>query len=240
MISGKQDSWHFLTKNVHIFLAVTLINQHQYLARSCQRCYSWQHMEAMRWIVLNPYIGLIMILNNHVHIIECKICTLWQNFSRSVKYGSFFLVWFRKSGTGVVFCCSWILQGCKREQEFIQYGPGFERLVYFWDTKLDHICAIFCLMYLKGQIIFFSIQVNIMIYSWFSGNIRVYCRIRPSFSNESKTVIDFFGEDGSLVILDPLKPQKDGRKVFQFNRLFGPTATQGNITWNSSNLWLLH
>uniref|UniRef100_A0A2N9IFI7 Kinesin motor domain-containing protein n=1 Tax=Fagus sylvatica TaxID=28930 RepID=A0A2N9IFI7_FAGSY len=61
------------------------------------------------------------------------------------------------------------------------------------------------------------------------GNIRVYCRIRPSFSNESKTVIDFFGEDGSLVILDPLKPQKDGRKVFQFNRLFGPTATQDEV-----------
>uniref|UniRef100_A0A2N9IWA2 Kinesin motor domain-containing protein n=1 Tax=Fagus sylvatica TaxID=28930 RepID=A0A2N9IWA2_FAGSY len=61
------------------------------------------------------------------------------------------------------------------------------------------------------------------------GNIRVYCRIRLSFSNESKTVIDFFGEDGSLVILDPLKPQKDGRKVFQFNRLFGPTATQDEV-----------
>nr|POE46628.1 kinesin-like protein kin-14l [Quercus suber] len=58
------------------------------------------------------------------------------------------------------------------------------------------------------------------------GNIRVYCRIRPSFSYEAKTVIDFVGDDGSLVILDPLKPQKDGRKVFQFNRVFGPAATQ--------------
>ena len=29
------------------------------------------------------------------------------------------------------------------------------------------------------------------------------------------------------MILDPLKPQKDGRKVFQFNRVFGPRATQG-------------
>ena len=50
------------------------------------------------------------------------------------------------------------------------------------------------------------------------------------FSNEAKTVIDFIGEDGSLVILHPLKPQKYGRKVFQFNRVFGPTATQGNVT----------
>lgn len=40
-------------------------------------------------------------------------------------------------------------------------------------------------------------------------------------------MVDYIGEDGSLVVLDPLKPQKDGRKVFQFNRVFGPTATQG-------------
>ena len=79
-----------------------------------------------------------------------------------------------------------------------------------------------------------------MIYSWFSGNVRVYHRIRPSFSNEAKTLIDFIGEDGSLVILHPLKLQKYGMKVFQFNRVFGPTATQGNVTWDSSNLLLLH
>ncbi|KAL6141392.1 hypothetical protein ACLB2K_059680 [Fragaria x ananassa] len=61
------------------------------------------------------------------------------------------------------------------------------------------------------------------------GNIRVYCRIRPAFSCESKNVIDFIGEDGSLVILDPTKPQKDGRKLFQFNQVFGPAATQDDV-----------
>lgn len=61
------------------------------------------------------------------------------------------------------------------------------------------------------------------------GNIRVYCRIRPAFSAEARNVVDFIGEDGSLVVLDPLKPQKDGRKIFQFNRMFGPTATQEEI-----------
>lgn len=61
----------------------------------------------------------------------------------------------------------------------------------------------------------------------YSGNIRVYCRIRPSFVAEAKNVIDFIGEDGSLVLLDPSKPYKDGRKFFNFNRVFGPTAAQG-------------
>lgn len=75
----------------------------------------------------------------------------------------------------------------------------------------------------------FDNDEDLILVKFSSGNIRVYCRIRPSFSCESKNVIDFIGEDGSLVILDPLKPQKDGRKVFHFNQVFGPTATQGTV-----------
>ncbi|KAM3269344.1 hypothetical protein P3S67_030226 [Capsicum chacoense] len=61
------------------------------------------------------------------------------------------------------------------------------------------------------------------------GNIRVYCRIRPAFDAEAKTVVDFIGEDGSLVVIDPLKPWKDGRKIFEFNRVFGSSATQEDV-----------
>ncbi|GMP86775.1 hypothetical protein CsSME_00039427 [Camellia sinensis var. sinensis] len=61
------------------------------------------------------------------------------------------------------------------------------------------------------------------------GNIRVYCRIRPAFSAKARNVIDVIGEDGSLVVLDPLKTQKDGRKVFQFDHVFRQTATQDEI-----------
>ncbi|KAK4412935.1 Kinesin-like protein KIN-14L [Sesamum alatum] len=60
------------------------------------------------------------------------------------------------------------------------------------------------------------------------GNIRVYCRIRPVFNPEEQNVIDFIGENGSLVVVDP-KPLKDGKKLFQFNRVFGPTATQDEV-----------
>ncbi|XP_027917080.1 kinesin-like protein KIN-14L isoform X2 [Vigna unguiculata] len=61
------------------------------------------------------------------------------------------------------------------------------------------------------------------------GNIRVYCRIRPSFRAESRNIVDFIGEDGSLFILDPSKTLRDGRKLFQFNRVFGPTAGQDEV-----------
>ncbi|GAB2221620.1 hypothetical protein Droror1_Dr00012805 [Drosera rotundifolia] len=60
------------------------------------------------------------------------------------------------------------------------------------------------------------------------GNIRVYCRIRPIFDAKANNVIDFIGEDGSVVVVDPSKPQKD-RRHFQFNRVYGPTATQDEV-----------
>ncbi|KAJ0100452.1 hypothetical protein Patl1_20469 [Pistacia atlantica] len=61
------------------------------------------------------------------------------------------------------------------------------------------------------------------------GNIRVYCRIRPVFRADTKSTIEFIGEDGSLVISDPSKPQKDGKKVFQFNHVFSPAARQDEV-----------
>ncbi|KAL9255675.1 Kinesin-like protein, partial [Drosera capensis] len=60
------------------------------------------------------------------------------------------------------------------------------------------------------------------------GNVRVYCRIRPIFDAKANNVIDFIGEDGSVVVVDPSKPQKD-RRHFQFNRVYGPTATQDEV-----------
>ncbi|XP_010527345.1 PREDICTED: kinesin-like protein KIN-14G isoform X2 [Tarenaya hassleriana] len=61
------------------------------------------------------------------------------------------------------------------------------------------------------------------------GSIRVYCRVRPIFNSDWKGVVDFIGEDGSLVVLDPSKTQKDARKMFRFNQVFGPSATQDDV-----------
>ncbi|XP_057745135.1 kinesin-like protein KIN-14L [Arachis stenosperma] len=54
------------------------------------------------------------------------------------------------------------------------------------------------------------------------GNIRVYCKIRPTFQAKSKNIIDFIGEDGSVFSLDPSKTLKDGRKLFHFSRDIDP------------------
>lgn len=80
---------------------------------------------------------------------------------------------------------------------------------------------------------FLAINVIIGIISGnsFSGNIRVFCRIRPLINSESISSIEHIGNDGSIMVCDPLKPQTT-RKIFQFNKIFGPTTTQGNMGVN--------
>ncbi|THF93863.1 hypothetical protein TEA_025363 [Camellia sinensis var. sinensis] len=60
------------------------------------------------------------------------------------------------------------------------------------------------------------------------GNIRVYCRIRPFLPGQSKkhTTIEYIGENGELVVANPLKQGKDSHRLFKFNKVFGPAATQ--------------
>ena len=63
------------------------------------------------------------------------------------------------------------------------------------------------------------------------GNIRVYCRIRPFLPGQcqKKTTIEYIGENGELVVANPLKQGKDSHRLFKFNKVFSPAATQGFI-----------
>ncbi|XP_014508699.1 kinesin-like protein KIN-14J isoform X2 [Vigna radiata var. radiata] len=63
------------------------------------------------------------------------------------------------------------------------------------------------------------------------GNIRVYCRIRPFLpgQNQSHTTIEFVGDDGELVVSNPLKQGKENRKLFKFNKVFGQATSQEEV-----------
>ncbi|URE23200.1 KISc [Musa troglodytarum] len=67
------------------------------------------------------------------------------------------------------------------------------------------------------------------------GNIRVFCRIRPIFKFEAKSCIEYIGNDGSLMVFDPCKSQNT-RKIFQFNKVFGPATTQGEVYKETQSL----
>lgn len=61
-----------------------------------------------------------------------------------------------------------------------------------------------------------------------TGNIRVYCRVRPFLPGQptglcTAEVID----EQTLLILTPAKNGK-GKKLFTFNKVFGPSASQGD------------
>ncbi|XP_060180436.1 kinesin-like protein KIN-14I [Lycium barbarum] len=61
------------------------------------------------------------------------------------------------------------------------------------------------------------------------GSIRVYCRVRPFLPGQSNcgTSVDHI-EDGTITISIPSKNGK-GRKSFNFNKVFGSGATQGEV-----------
>lgn len=63
------------------------------------------------------------------------------------------------------------------------------------------------------------------------GNIRVYCRIRPFLpgQNKKQTTIEYMGENGELVVANPTKHGKDSHRLFKFNKVFGPTASQEEV-----------
>ncbi|KAG6391112.1 hypothetical protein SASPL_148861 [Salvia splendens] len=60
------------------------------------------------------------------------------------------------------------------------------------------------------------------------GNIRVYCRVRPFLSGQSakQTTMQYLGENGELVVMNPSKPGKESHRLFKFNKVFGPASTQ--------------
>nr|KYP71278.1 Kinesin-4 [Cajanus cajan] len=62
------------------------------------------------------------------------------------------------------------------------------------------------------------------------GNIRVYCRVRPFLGGQPSHYSSVSNvEEGSISIITPSKYGKEGKKTFNFNRAFGPSATQGEV-----------
>ncbi|KAL0310918.1 UNVERIFIED_CONTAM: Kinesin-like protein KIN-14F [Sesamum angustifolium] len=63
------------------------------------------------------------------------------------------------------------------------------------------------------------------------GTIRVYCRVRPFISGQSngQSTVDYIGENGNIMIVNPQKQGRDARRVFSFNKVFGMNVTQYQI-----------
>lgn len=67
--------------------------------------------------------------------------------------------------------------------------------------------------------------------SFIAGTIRVYCRVRPFLPGQSnrQSTVDYIGETGNIMIVNPFKQGKDSRRVFTFNKVFDTDVTQGTL-----------
>ncbi|KAK7396924.1 hypothetical protein VNO78_18087 [Psophocarpus tetragonolobus] len=62
------------------------------------------------------------------------------------------------------------------------------------------------------------------------GSIRVYCRVRPFFPGQSNHLSAVENiEDGTITVNIPSKNGKGRRSSFNFNKVFGPSATQAEV-----------
>ncbi|CAH9088386.1 unnamed protein product [Cuscuta europaea] len=63
------------------------------------------------------------------------------------------------------------------------------------------------------------------------GNIRVYCRIRPFLpgQKDKQTIVEYIGDNGELIVVNPSKQGKEGRRSFKFNTVYGQSATQAQV-----------
>lgn len=43
---------------------------------------------------------------------------------------------------------------------------------------------------------------------------------------DQRSTVDHIGENGEIMIVNPQKQGKEGRKMFSFNKIFGPNASQ--------------
>ncbi|XP_047311253.1 kinesin-like protein KIN-14I [Impatiens glandulifera] len=68
------------------------------------------------------------------------------------------------------------------------------------------------------------------------GSIRVYCRVRPFLNGQSNYLssVDFI-EEGTISISTPSKHGK-AQKTFNFNKAFGPSATQAEVFSDTQQL----
>ncbi|KAL1188072.1 Kinesin-like protein KIN-14F [Cardamine amara subsp. amara] len=62
------------------------------------------------------------------------------------------------------------------------------------------------------------------------GTIRVYCRVRPFLQGQDmQSTVDYIGENGNIIIANPFKQEKETRKIFAFNKVFGQSVSQEQI-----------
>ncbi|KAF3788889.1 Kinesin [Nymphaea thermarum] len=116
-------------------------------------------------------------------------------------------------------------QAAKKEVLYMQRG---------WLEEISNLSVSFKRLADAAEKYYMVLDENRKLYNEvqdLKGNIRVYCRTRPFLPGETgdKSIIDYIGDDGDLLVSNPSKPGRDGQHMFKFNKVFGPSATQEEV-----------
>jgi hypothetical protein len=62
----------------------------------------------------------------------------------------------------------------------------------------------------------------------------------PKTQPDQRSTVDHIGENGEIMIMNPEKQGKDGRKIFSFNKIFAPNVSQCTSSNFSQFLFLMY
>lgn len=61
---------------------------------------------------------------------------------------------------------------------------------------------------------------------WISGNIKIFCRVRPLFEEEGLSIVEF-PDDSTIRVSTGDDMISNPKKDFEFDRVYGPHVGQG-------------
>lgn len=117
----------------------------------------------------------------------------------------------------------------------------FQQAQLTWDQELKRIEHHTKSLEVASSSYYKVLEENRLLYNQvqdLKGAIRVYCRVRPFLHGQSdgQSSIDYIGENGNIMIVNPQKQGKEARRVFNFNKVFATNVTQEQIYLDSQPL----
>ncbi|EFH51941.1 hypothetical protein ARALYDRAFT_484877 [Arabidopsis lyrata subsp. lyrata] len=120
------------------------------------------------------------------------------------------------------------------KSNFVETRSQVKQMQSEWQKELQRIVHHVKAMEVTSSSYHKVLEENRLLYNEvqdLKGTIRVYCRVRP-FLQEQKdmqSTVDYIGENGNIIINNPFKQEKDARKIFAFNKVFGQNVSQEQI-----------
>ncbi|WVZ79818.1 hypothetical protein U9M48_027352 [Paspalum notatum var. saurae] len=187
----------------------------------------------------------------HIQELESRALQVSEGFEQRIKEVELMLEGSRKSRRDLEELLESRIDACKQKENMVNQFVGLQmqnvqdlrsssvsirhEIVIFqkrWSEELNGLGQSLKVLINDSENYRAALEENRKLYNEIQelkGNIRVYCRIRPFLPGEDKksTIIEYVGDNGDLIIGNRSRQGKEKSKSFKFNKVLGPTASQG-------------